>query len=169
MFDYTKIINTASKFLRTKALFKLVPDMGDTKHALSFDEAVSLWKVADRLLDAIKSRKEDLREYLLDYAMEHGESTDKGGHVFQDERFRVVRERRISKAPDEKAFRTLLKEREIPLTEAFDETRTLVYSPSKVQFLVDTGKIEEGELHALRKVSFALKVEAPEDFDQIAF
>lgn len=166
MFEFAKIIDAAIKMLRSKVLFEgKVPE----NEGLSFQEKVSLWKVCDRLEDAIKGRKESLRIALLEWAEKNGHPTDKGGSVYTDETFTITREKREGKMPEDKPFRALLKEKGIPLTEAYDEVKELTYSPSKVKYLIDTGKLTEVEVNNLKKVSFALKVEAPEDFNQIAF
>lgn len=170
MFEFKKVIEAAIRVLKTKTLFEAVPNgtlpEGD---GMSFQEKVSIWKALDQLEDAIKGRKEALRQSLLAWAAKHGAPTDKGGQVYTDETFTVTREKRGGKMPEDKPFRELLKKKEIPLTEAFDEVKALVYSPSKVKYLIDTGKLTEAEVEGLKKVDYALKVAAPEDFDQIAF
>lgn len=166
MFEFMKVIEAARKVLHSKVLFE-----GKTPETegLTFQEKVSLWKALDRLADAIEARKEALRLSLLEWAQNNGHPTEKGGSVYTDETFTVTREKRAGKKPEDKPFRALLKKKGIAITDAFDETKSLVYSPSKVQYLIDTGKLTQDEVDNLIKVSFALKVEAPEDFDQIAF
>jgi hypothetical protein len=159
-----KYVDFARDFINDKAVFK------ENLLNLGFVERAAIWKtldVAEKVLTSKEGRKANLRQSLLDDAESQGTPTEKGGQMIEDKEsgFKVIRERREGKLPEIKPLIALLKKKEIPVVKAFDEVKELVPSPSKIEYLVQTGVLTQEEVDACKKVTFALRVDAPEAFD----
>jgi hypothetical protein len=72
--------------------------------------------------------------------------------------FKLTAECRRSSAPDAEGLKELLSKKGLKVGEAFDEVKTLVVNPTKVAFLVETGKLKAKDVEALHGTSFALRV-----------
>jgi hypothetical protein len=125
---------------------------------LSIVQMAIIYKAVDAVEKAAQARKKELKPSLLAHAKAKGEKTEKGhfqamvdGHKLTDE----VRQGTEPKADD---FRELLEDNKIKVTDAYDEVKTLVYNPSKVQHLIATGKLKSNDVGELCSVSHALKV-----------
>lgn len=125
---------------------------------MSDDEAAAAWSFLD-LMEAIsKDRKTQIRAKLLDRIEEVGDENEKGSFVANMEGAEVIKEKRQAKLPDPNLVEELLKEREMNISEAFDQETKWVMSPSKIDFLVQGGKLPGDQLEASKKVTWALKV-----------
>lgn len=107
----------------------------------------------------IEKRKAELKPHLLSQAQTHGQVTEKGHSVLELEDAKVTRERKLSAGPDEDKLKRLLETYGLSLIDCFDEVKKVVLNPSKLQYLVDVGKLKGAEVEALRTESFALRVE----------
>ena len=106
----------------------------------------------------MKTRLEELREPLMAVTEASGEATETGNREHDVDGSRVVVEHRKSKMPDSDKVTKLLQEKNIPLMEAFDEVKSLQLNPSKLDFLVQTGKLTKEQLSALCGETLALRV-----------
>jgi hypothetical protein len=107
----------------------------------------------------IDKRKKLLKPHLMSQAETHGDATDKGGTVLAVGEEKVVRERRLSSEPNEEKLKALLETSGIPILDCFDEVKAVKLNPSKLQYLIDIGKLKKDEVEGLRDESFALKVD----------
>jgi hypothetical protein len=130
---------------------------------LNPQQRTEAWATIDAMGAVFLARKEELRESLLEIVQEVGDETEAGHFVANIEGNEVKRERRQGKSPEDKAFRELLKSLSIPLTDCYTEETKYTLDPSKVQYLIDGGRLPEDKVHELKKVTFALRVKANSD------
>jgi len=125
---------------------------------LSAEQAATAYTLFDALEKFAKARKAQLRVLLLAFAESNGTATEKGGQECNVGSGRVVRERRRSTAPDPEGIKKLLTDAQLPVTEAFEEIKVLELSPSKVKYLIETGKLDGANVEALHAITWALRV-----------
>lgn len=119
---------------------------------------VQSWVLLKYTKERIEERMKGLRKVLLDRAEEFGKETEKGGSKLSVEGSLVLRERRQAALPDEKKLRAILDEHGIKPDQAFTKVTKVVLDASKVQGLVDLGKIPEKKVDDAKKVTWALRV-----------
>lgn len=107
----------------------------------------------------IAKRKKELNPHLMKQAEAHGSLTEKGHRVLEVGQEKVTRERKLTAGPNEEKLKALLETKKLALFDVFDEVKAVVLNPSKLAYLVDTGKLKSDEVEALREESFALQVE----------
>ena len=129
--------------------------------------AIAAWAMLDTIAEMVEARKAQYRLELLARTEKEGVPTAKGGQHMRVDDNEVIREKRQEKLPAETDFRLMLATKGIPFTEAFDEVKTLKMNPSKVDFLIETGRLSQVEVDELRKVSWALKVKRAELVDKV--
>lgn len=125
------------------------------------------WCILDLLEKVAKERKEVFRECLMERAVEEGALTEKGGYTLEIEHTEVRREKRVSKLPEDEPLRELLAKSGIPYTEVFDEVKTLQINPSKLDFLVKTGRLSQTDVEACHPVTYALCVKPSEEIKRL--
>lgn len=105
----------------------------------------------------IEKRREVLRADLMKDIQKVGVANEDGDFVatFEDD-LSLLRQARTAKTPDAEPIRVLLIAKGIEVTEAFDEVKSLVLNPSKLDHLISLGHFKQEEVDALRKVTFAL-------------
>ena len=131
----------------------------DERH-MSVEEAVAAYAFMQALEKKIEKRKAVLRDRVMQEAESQGRRTEKGGQLLMVENTKVVREKRMTKTPPEAGLREILAREGLDMKSVFSERTTYVLDPSKLQMLLDRGKLEAQEIEELKKVSYALKVEA---------
>jgi len=138
---------------------------------LSTQQITGAWLLVDMMSDVTKDRKEALRAALLEEAEKRGVTTEKGHYVLEVDGSEVIREKREGKTPDEKGVKALLEKYHLARTECFDEVVHVELNLSKLESLVETGKLPKSEVDALKKTTWALKVkpddETEKDLDNI--
>lgn len=123
------------------------------------ESVVEAWVLLKYTYDRIDARLKALREVLLARAEEFGKDTDKGGSKLLVNGTTVLRERRQAALPDEKGVRALLDEAGLKPDQAFSKVTKVVLDASKLQALVDLGKLPEDKVEDLKKVTWALRVQ----------
>ena len=118
---------------------------------LSPQQRAEAWAVIDAFETVLSERKGELREGLFTMVQEIGDKTAAGHFIANVEGNEVKRERRQGKSPEDKAFRALLKETVSKM------------DPSKIQYLIDGGRLPAEKVEELKRVTFALKVKARTD------
>jgi hypothetical protein len=151
-----------SEMGKVATAFGAGPLFHDSPSGLPLTTRVAAWAVLDALKEMSEHRKDMFREQLLKDAEENGAPTDRGGNRLWVDQSEVIREKRQAKLPDDKSFQALLKSKGIPMSDAFDEVKSYTMNPSKVDFLIQSGRISQEEVDELRKVSWALKVKVSE-------
>jgi hypothetical protein len=141
----------ARPVLRGRAITTPVADM-------SVAEVADAWQLLDLLKTSIDERLKTLRDVLLSAAERDGKATKKGGQQLDLNGAKIERQRRQKSEPEQEKMLALLAARGIDISDAFDEVKALVFNPSKVAYLQDTGKISTEEVDALKPVSHALRV-----------
>jgi hypothetical protein len=129
-----------------------------SKEELSVVQMALVYKIVDAIEKAAKTRKGELKPTLLAYAKANGEKTEKGHFQAMVDGHKIMDEIRQATEPKSDDFKELLGEKGIKVGDAYDTVKTLVYNPSKVQHLVETGKLKAADVDELRGESHALKV-----------
>jgi hypothetical protein len=126
-------------------------------------EIAEAWVILDFIEKFVIQRKKALRERLLNEAEENGTETDKGGKSLVLNGIKVTREKRIATEPDEKQIEDYIMNHDIPIENVFDEVKTRVLNPSKLEGLIKTGYISRSFVESTRKITWALKMTASKE------
>lgn len=124
---------------------------------------VRAWVLLKYTEDRLAARLKEIREVLLDRAEQFGQTTEKGGNKLQVDGTVILREKRLAALPDEKKIRALLEQAGLDPTEGFTPVTKVVLDASKVNALVALGKLDEDDVEAAKKATWALRVK--ESFD----
>lgn len=109
-----------------------------------------------------EARKKELNERIKEDVRQVGTVNEKG-HVRQSDNGTVATvEKRVAKSPDEKALSTLLMTNKIDDSSVYDIVPTKVLNLSKVNQLVELGKLKAEDVEKLFKVTYALTVDPSE-------
>jgi len=126
--------------------------------SLTDEQAAGAWATIDLLEKVIEERKKNLREHLLVRANETGKKKENGSYEVEMGPVTVISERRTAKLPDEDVVKACLKEAGLEYEDAFTAQMVWTMDGSKVDFLVQGGKLPAEKIEASKKVTFALKV-----------
>ncbi len=138
--------------------------MQEDPNKLSLSETADAWQMLDLLREAVEERLKALRAVLLSAAERDGNPTEKGGATLALNGARLERVKRTASEPDQKEMLSLLAQRKLEITDAYDEIKSLVFNASKATYLIDTGKLSAEEVNARKNVSFALRVFKADDW-----
>jgi hypothetical protein len=145
------------------AIFKTELFKGDLVN-LSSQSLAEAHAAIGKLETEAKERKDAIKTILAERAEKSGTPVgDKGAKEIPAGDFKVVRERKTASLPDANKLKAMLTEKGIPTKQAFDETIILELNPSKVQYLIDTGKLDKEAVEALRSTSFSVRVTVPKE------
>lgn len=156
-----KAISSIIPVLREEAMVK-------PREAMSLLEKLEAWIALDNIEKAAKARKEALREDLLMETEAKGTQDDKGSFVLETQLALLTKEKRVDKLPDLKQLQALveavgkIKENEKP----FDEVKTLVVNPSKLESLVERGLLPEQKVKECCGTTWALKVKVSKEVEE---
>jgi hypothetical protein len=134
---------------------------------LSLVDVVEAYFVAYTTEEIGKTRREALREVLLNECKAQGIDNEKGGQRLTVNGHRVTRERRVASSPDEKKLIALLEKKGLSVEDGFDKVVTLQPNASKVNALVERGFLSEEEASTLYKESFACVVTPNDGFNAL--
>lgn len=105
------------------------------------------------------ARKEELNLKIKEDVRTTGVANDKG-HVRQDDAGTVATvEKRVAKTPDEKELKKLLEANKINPDSVYDDVTIQQLNLSKVNDLVDKGKLKQADVDKLFKTTYALTVD----------
>lgn len=122
------------------------------------EQAASAWAMIDLMEKVVEERKKNLRLSLLARAEKSGAKKETGSFEAQMGGVLVLNERRQGKLPDEDVVKACIKEANLEFEDAFSAQMVWTMDPSKVDFLVQGGKLPADKIEASKKVTFALKV-----------
>lgn len=130
----------------------------DPIDSFSDEQAATAWAMIDLLEKVVEERKKNLRESLLARAEKAGKKKENGSFEATMGAVTVINERRLAKLPDEEVVKVCLKEAGLEYEDAFTAQMVWTMDPSKVDFLVQGGKLPAEKIEASKKVTSALKV-----------
>jgi len=133
----------------------------DSVDSFSDEQAATAWATIDLLEKVVKERKEALRQALLKRAQDSGEKNENGSHEAKMGTTTVISEKRQANLPDEEVVKAALKKAGLEYEDGFTAQMVWTMDPSKVEFLVQGGKLPAEEIEkieASKKVTYALKV-----------
>lgn len=122
-------------------------------------DIVEIYIALNTLQKIIAARLSDIKPLLHEVAEQNGDLTEKGSLQLYVGENRVIREKRESTAPDEEKLRALLETRGVDLDAVFDTIQTYILNPSKLQYIIDTGRIDKNEVVSLKETNWAIKAE----------
>lgn len=158
-----------SKTVSELILSELIPFtkgsmMNTPEDDLDPEDAAAAYRLIDYVEKLCKARKDRLKPVLHQYAEDTGKATEKGGFISTTSAgFKVTREKRVANEPEAEGIKVLLKDAGLPITEAFTEIKVLQMDASKVNFLIESGKIDKADVTKLKKVTWAMKVVEPKE------
>ena len=113
-------------------------------------------------IDVVEKRcvtaKKQFRESLLSTAEQLGIKNKRGHFEFDSGTALVIDEKRQSNLPSMDDLIQLLQESGLDTLEAFDESKVLEMNPSKLDRLLETGRLDRDKFDSLRKEVHVLKV-----------
>lgn len=130
---------------------------------MSEEEIFETWAILHFLSGAIKSRKDTLRDHILEQCKRTGSPyTDNKGRFAGkvENRFEnmIRAQRRMSAVPDEAQMKKLLEKKAIDFDAAFSKVQRVVLDPSKVHDLVECGKLSKDDVEKTHDTNWALSV-----------
>ena len=135
--------------------------------ALSLNDMVQSHILLKALASAIEARLTEFKGPLKGFVELKGAKNDKGTQTLLVEGSSVSIEHKRASLPDDSKLRELLALKEISITDGFDEVKTLNVNPSKVDFLIQTGKLKADEVDAIvPHLTPALKIKASPDLQE---
>jgi hypothetical protein len=126
------------------------------------EDLCTAYGILNRLEKVIEDRKKLIKPPLLAMVKHSGEAVAKDGQKtgsfkMDFDGHKLQAQRRVaSREPDREKLMALLAKREIDVTDVYDEVKVLEYNPSKVDYLVELGKLSKEEVEVLKGERFAL-------------
>ena len=156
-------LNTAEWRVMDLVLPFLQGELFETIGSADLEKQTAVYAALRTLEKAIKKKKAELRDQILENLHYRGEKEKEVGSA------KVALKTRSSRLPEDKPFRKLLEGKEIDIEKAYDVIETLVLNPSKVEALVDLGHLSEEEVNSLKKTSEAIDVRLFGDMRKLDF
>ena len=126
---------------------------------LTLSEQVALHVALKAFAEASEARLAVLKENLSIIVNAKGTVEGKNGtKQLPVDGSKVTVQQKTASNPTVDGLVALLKAKNIPQEDAIDEVKTAIVNPSKVAFLLSTGKLTQEEVDALRPVTPALKI-----------
>lgn len=133
----------------------------------TLDSQLVRFIIVDFLHKRAEKVKKSLRESILKQVAVVGEKTGKGGQTVSIKEAVATRQRRESTQPDEDKLHELLEKSGLNMRDACDEFVTLRVNPSKIDYLVQIGKLKKEDVATLYGVSWALSVRPVKDVSSV--
>ena len=153
-----------------KSLTSLIADevsplsSGEVLHAdiekMSLTERIQSYEIIQFLEKKLEERKKALNLRLKEDMKQVGKTTEKGHLAFNLNGTDIVVERRETKLPKEPDLRAFMETHKIKEEEIFDTVTIIQFNPSRVESLINLGRMKRADYDALRKPTYALTVEA---------
>lgn len=117
-------------------------------------------KVAKKRLEAVKPR---LKSIVEKEGVVTEDDKEKGHKTYMpDYGVPLKLQKSVASQPDDEGLKELLTEKKIKISEVYDEVKTLVLNPAKLEFLVQKGLVTNEEIRKLKKEGWSLIIEKPE-------
>lgn len=160
------------KTLKELVETEVVPAMsGELLHAdhekLNIEQRMDLYAAIQFEQDKLAKRREVLNARLKEDVKQVGTATEKGHYRFEVNGKVASVEKRVAKMPEEGALNTLLVKNGLSLDDVSDTVTEKRINPSKIDYLVELGKLKAADVDALKKVSYALSVDPNEETSQM--
>lgn len=135
--------------------------------AFEVEDLAAAFAYLDYTEKEITKRKNAMRERLLAEADKRGSVTERGGSILFTDAAKIIKERRVGKLPAKTLLIEMLKAKGLDPNIVFTVVEETIIDPSKLELAIDTGKLDHDEVNGLRKVSYALKVDASNDLEKL--
>lgn len=160
------------KTLKAMVETEVAPAMsGDLMHAdhekLNIEQRMDLYAAIQFELDKLAKRREVLNARLKEDVKQVGTVTEKGHYRFEVNGKVASVEKRVTKMPEEGALNALLVKNGLSLDDVSDTVTEKRINPSKIDYLIELGKLKAADVDALRKVTYALSVDTNEETAQL--
>jgi len=136
-------------------------------------EAVEAYAIVKFLADRVEVRRKELRSRIIDDEVIIGEGTGtpSGGTNTDVRGHKVTRKKQVKRFSNVARVKELLKEKGLKMEDMFDEiietkTKTVV-NPSKMEKLLDVGKLTEEEIESCHVTQWSLIIKASRELEEI--
>ena len=134
---------------------------------LDRDDLGSTYTVLDSAEKEIKLRKGKVRDRIIYVLKKYGTLNERGNHVLETATCVLTRQSRKNKMPDAEKVRTVLVKNGIEPSAVFTVVQKTELDPSKIQALIETGRITAKEIDDCRNVSDAVSIKTRPFFNTI--
>lgn len=134
---------------------------------MSVEDRLSSYAVIQWMQDKLAKRREILNGRIKEDVKQVGTTTEKGHMRFEHNHTVATVEKRVGKMPDENGLNLLLAKAGISEDEVYDEVKVSQLNPSKVEKLIELGKLKKDEVEALKKTTYALTVDPSEAISKL--
>lgn len=131
------------------------------------DQLLVAWELLDLLQGLTKERTEEARKLLLDMTLKSGALTEKGHLVMEIDGTTITRQKSKGKTLSEEFVEKLIESRHLAREQAFSQATVWVVDPSKIDDLINTGRLTKEEVEAGYKETFSLKVKESEGLQEM--
>ena len=132
--------------------------LSEKPEGMTLIEQVQAHVILKKIGEIVESRVKELREPLMTLAEAKGEVSESGTRKFGVAGSSLCVEYRNAKEPEGEGLKKLLASKDIDLMEVFEEVKALQLNASKLNYLVETGKITKEELAPLCKGTKAFRI-----------
>jgi hypothetical protein len=123
---------------------------------MTAEQSVAAYATLQLMESVITERKEQLRLKLFEVAVDNGSVDDNGTYRASIDGCGVGKRKSAGKL-DEKGLKKLLTKYNIALDSCFDQVTSFEFNNSKLEFLIDTGKIPKEEVDKLKKITYTIE------------
>lgn len=127
--------------------------------SLTADELMLAYAAVQLRQKKLDEFRDVLNAKLKDVVRTVGVPTESGHMRFDHEGTAATVEHRVAKVPEEKGLKTLLLKAGLSESEVYDEVKVKQLNPSKLNALIELGKLKAVDVELLKKVTYALTVE----------
>jgi len=131
-----------------------------------FDRLLASYIALKQLHAKITARLEAIKPTLHACADKFGEESDKGHKSVKVGENVLTREKSVPTLPDLQLLKALLETREIPYNAVFVESTVREFSPTHLLRLIETGKIKESEIEAMRAPTYRITLKAGRELEK---
>jgi hypothetical protein len=144
---------------------------GDVLHEviekLSVEDRLTAYCIIQFMQDKLAKRRELMNARLKADVKQVGTTNDKGHMRFEHNGTVATVEKRVGKMPDEEGLRALMEKAGLEESDVFDKVTSLQLNPSKVENLIELGKLKRADVEVLCKTTFALTVDPSEHISKV--
>lgn len=135
---------------------------------MTAEQAAAAWSMLDLMESVASARKEQIRERVFELAVDKGVPDENGTYRAFIEGTKLGKRKNVSTKPEEKGLKKLLEELKIPILEVYDSVQITQLNMTKLEYLVETGRIPKDRVEALKKVTYTIELEpSPEVSDYL--
>ena len=140
---------------------------------LNPSEVVEAYAIVKFLGDKVEGRRTELRKRIVEDEViaNAGKKTPSGGSSATIAGHKLQRKKTVKRFQNQSKIRQVMQERGLKESDVFDETQEIIIkkavNPSKVERLVETGKLSSEEVESFHVVQWTVVVSASESLEAL--